>query len=439
MNTHALLTGMLTALGVGLLMGVVRERRHEPGRTRAGTRTHTLVAMLGYVSWSLGIWPFVATVMVVGALVIGGYQASAPTGPGQTGEVALLVTLMLSALAQQNPSLSAGLGVLAAALLHAKQASQRISRELISDQELQDTLILAAAALVVMPLLSDQAIDPWGMLQPTQLWRIVVLVMAVGMMGHMAQRALGGRWGLPLAAFFSGFVSSTAVVASTGQRVRAGQSQALPAAACALLANLASLVLFSAVVGTASPALLVAMRWPLVLAGVGLILVLLPAVHRIERDGDKVQTGHAFKLTHAVAMASIMALMTLLAAWLQHVFGNLGVLVAALCVAWVEVHAAAVGIAQLMQTGGMASELARWALVAVLASSALAKTALAMVSGGIRYGLMVGLGLHAMVAGGALGVLWVPDQIDKQVVSFVASGQTSGNSFTSAPAGLIRA
>ncbi len=193
--------GLLTALGVGLLIGVVRERRHQPGRTKAGTRTHALVAMLGYVSWSLGTWPFVAIVLVIGALVIGGYQATAQSDPGQTGEVALLATLMLSALAQHNPSLSAALGV------------------------------LAAAALVVMPLLSDLKIDPWGVLQPTTLWRIVVLVMAVGMLGHVAQRTLGGRWGMPLAAFFSGFVSSTAVVVSTGQRVRVGQSEALPAAA----------------------------------------------------------------------------------------------------------------------------------------------------------------------------------------------------------------
>ena len=184
---------LLTALGVGLLIGVVRERRHQPGRTKAGTRTHALVAMLGYVSWSLGTCPFVVTVLVIGALVIGGYQATAQSDPGQTGEVALLATLMLSALAQHNPSLSAALGVLAAALLHAKQASQRISRVLITDQELQDALILAAAALVVMPLLSDQAMDPWGVLQATTLWRIVVLVMAVGMLGHVAQRALGGR------------------------------------------------------------------------------------------------------------------------------------------------------------------------------------------------------------------------------------------------------
>jgi hypothetical protein len=79
--------------------------------------------------------------------------------------------------------------------------------------------------------------------------------------------------------------------------------------------------------------------------------------------------------------------------------------VAALCVAWVEVHASAASIAQLIQTGGMTPKFAQWSLVAVLASSALAKTALAMVSGGIRYGLTVGLGLVAMVAGSAVGLV----------------------------------
>ena len=139
----------------------------------------------------------------------------------------------------------------------------------------------------------------------------------------------------------------------------------------------------------------------------GLLLVVVLALRRIEGDGAETPTGHAFKLTHALGMASIIALMSLLAAWLQHVFGDVGVLVAALCVAWVEVHAAAASIAQLIQSGGMTPRFAQWSLVAVLASSALAKTVLAMVSGGLRYGLTVGLGLAAMVAGSAVGVLWV--------------------------------
>lgn len=398
--------GLLTALGVGLMIGVVRERRHRPDVTKAGTRTHTLVAMLGYVAWGFGLWPFVATVLVVGALAIGGYRVTVRSDPTQTGEVALLVTLMLSALAHQNPVLAAGLGVLAAVLLHAKRASQHISRELITEQELQDGLMLAAAALVVMPLLSSEPIDPWGVLRLTVLWRIVVLVMAVGMFGHVAQRALGARWGLPVAGFFSGFASSTATVASMGQRVRDGQVQVLPAAAAALLSCLSSLLLLAAVVGTVVPALLHAMRWPLVGAGLGLSMAIGLCLRRDGAGPEMAATGRAFKLSHALTMAGLIALMSVLAAASRHGFGEAGVLVAAVCVAWVEVHAAAASVAQLMHAGSLSPQAARWGVMAVLASSAAAKLVLSGFSGGRSYAAVVGSGLLAMVGGAVLMWGW---------------------------------
>lgn len=82
MNTLDDLAGLLTALGVGLMIGVVRERSHRPDKGKAGTRTHALVAMLGYLAWGFGIWPFVATLLVIGALAIGGYRVTARSDPG---------------------------------------------------------------------------------------------------------------------------------------------------------------------------------------------------------------------------------------------------------------------------------------------------------------------------------------------------------------------
>ena len=34
----------LTAMGVGFLIGIVRERLHQPGAMMAGVRTHTVAA-----------------------------------------------------------------------------------------------------------------------------------------------------------------------------------------------------------------------------------------------------------------------------------------------------------------------------------------------------------------------------------------------------------
>jgi hypothetical protein len=57
-------------------------------------------------------------------------------------------------------------------------------------------------------------------LNPAKLWQLVVLVMAISAAGHVALRVVGSRFGLPLAGFFAGFVSSTAAIAGFGQRVR---------------------------------------------------------------------------------------------------------------------------------------------------------------------------------------------------------------------------
>ena len=399
--------GALTALAIGILMGVVRERRHHADEGKTGLRTHALVSILGYVAWGLGPWPFIAAVLAVGALVYSGYRTTAPQDPGLTGEMAVLVTLMLSALVHQDANMAVSLGVLGATLLEFKQISHRFTREWITQQELQDALVLAVAAWVVMPLLPDQAVDPWNVLRPTTLWRIVVLVMAVGMLGHLAQRLLGLRWGLPVAGFFSGFVSSTAALAHLGHKAREDAQLVHSASAAALLSNLASLLLMMGVIGAVSPSLLSTVTWPLAAAGFSLLSVALLSLRQgAPRAASSIKlTDSAFKLSHAVVLALVMGGVSLLSAGLQALLGDAGVLVTAVLVAIVEVHAAAASVAQMSMASGVSLPLSAWSLVAVLASSAVAKTFLAFFSGGAGFGWRVGLGLWVMVLSAALTLL----------------------------------
>ena len=402
--------GALTALAIGVLMGVVRERRPHADASQAGLRTHALVAILAYVAWGLGPWPFMAAVLVVGTLVYSGYRASAAQDPGLTGEVAVLVTLMLSALVHLDAAMAVGLGVLGASLLEFKQISHRFTREWITPQELQDALVLAVAALVVMPLLPEQALDPWQVLRPTTLGRIVVLVMAVGMLGHLAQRLLGVRWGLPVAGFFSGFVSSTAALVHLGHSVREDARLTYSASAAALLSNLASLLLMMGVVNAVSPGLLSAVAWPMGAACLGLLLVVMGCLRKgVPPLAASIQlTRSAFKLSHALVLALVMGGVSLLSAGLQALWGDAAVLVTAVVVALAEVHAAAASVAQMSLGSGASKAVSGWSVVAVLAASALAKTALAFVSGGKRFGSLIALGLMAMAGGAAVTRYLVP-------------------------------
>ena len=402
------LGALLTALGIGLMIGIVRERMHgSPQALVAGTRTHALICLLGCMGWMLGSAAFVVCLLLVGALTIAAYLHTARDDPGLTSEVALLLSAVLGGLSVEHASLAAALGVLVASLLLVKAPMQKLSRELISERELQDGLMLGAAALVVMPLLPTEPLDPWGAVSPTTVWRIVVLVMAVGMFGHIAQRLFGARWGLPIAGFFSGFVSSSAAVTGMGQRARENGEQTTACASAALLANLASLLLFLAVVGTISPALLSAALPSLGLAVLALLLVA-GFWQWCTHQSDVIvaqSSGRAFKLSQALLIAALIAGVSLLAAWLGQRFGSAGVLVTTMLVALAEVHAAAAGVAQLQVSGTVSLDVARWGILGVLSASSLAKTVLAFASGSARYGWQVAMGLIAMPSAPWLGLL----------------------------------
>jgi uncharacterized membrane protein (DUF4010 family) len=393
------LYSLTSAIGLGLLIGAVRERAHpDPRHSVAGVRTHLMAALAGSLGAALGTAVLVTVLVLIGALMVASYLRTSDADPGLTGEVALPVTALLAALAHSHPGLAAGLAVVVAGVLFAKRPLHQLVRERLSEHELRDGLLLAGAALVVLPLLPDRAVDPWGALVPAKLWRMVVLILAVGMAGHLAARIVGARWGLPLAGFLAGFASSTAAVMGFGHRARAEAAHVAPAAAGALFANLGSLVLFSAVVATASPPLLRLAAPGLVVAG--LVLLAIGAAGVIRRASlnslPPIDKARAFRLSQALLLVGLMAVLLLASAFLRSKFGSLGAVAAAAAVAVVELHAAAASLAQL--EAGRQLELlpAAWGLALLLAVAALAKTTLAFISGGAAYGIRVGLGLFAM-------------------------------------------
>ena len=402
--------GYFTALGLGLLIGVVRERqRDHGGHTPAGMRTHTIAALGGAVAWTLGLPVFLVLLAAMGLLAYGSYRHVDTTDPGQTGEVALLVTVLLGALAQASPGLAASLAVLVALLLQAKEKLHRLGRDLISEREVRDGLLLLAAALLVLPLLPDASIGPGGALNPQKLWRLVVLVMAVSALGHVALRVIGSGRGLAVAGFFAGFVSSTAAIAGFGQRMRSTPGLLRPSVGAAMFAALASLTLMFPVLATVSATLLKAVTPALL--GFGAVLAAGGVLGLHGGSGDEpapTQESRMFQFSHALYFAGFMAGVLVLSALLRDAFGEAGALATAFLAAIAEVHAAVASIGQLVGQGLMGLETARQAVLAVLAASVIARGAVAWVSGGTAYGLRVSAGLVIAWAAAVAATLFWP-------------------------------
>src|SRR5690606_34839462 len=138
----AMWLSLSSALGLGLLIGLVRERAGGEARAIAGLRTHALTALGAAVAAQLGLPVLLVTLAGVAALAALAYLRTREQDVGLTSEIALLLTALLGALAVRSPPLATGLAVVAALLLYAKEPLHRLTRQVLSEREVFDGLLL---------------------------------------------------------------------------------------------------------------------------------------------------------------------------------------------------------------------------------------------------------------------------------------------------------
>jgi uncharacterized membrane protein (DUF4010 family) len=402
-SVHPLVVGFLVALGVGLLVGIDRERNKGdgPARQAAGLRTFTLASLSGATAMAVGD-EIVLAAVALGVVAFAGlsYWRARDGDPGLTTETALVLTTLLGGLAIRQPEFAAGLGVVVAVLLAARSPLHRFVRSVLTDDELRDLLIFAAAALVVLPLLPDKPIGPYGALNLRTVWTIVILVMAVSALGYVAVRVVGPRYGLPLAGLASGFVSSSATIAAMGTRATHEPELMRPAVAGAVLSSVATIVQLAILIAATNVATLQALWLPLVLSGAAAVLyggafTLWALKQKTQKHEAQ---GNAFSLTTALSFAAILAAVLLVAAAAQDWFGEAGVLVAASAAGFADTHSAAVAVASLVNDGRIKPPQTIVPVLAALTTNTITKMVLAVTAGGRTFALYVIPGLLLMLA-----------------------------------------
>jgi uncharacterized membrane protein (DUF4010 family) len=401
----SLLLNFVTALGIGLLIGAERERRKGggPSRAPAGIRTFTAASLAGAASIMVGGAVMLAvTVAGVAALTAVAYSRSRGDDPGLTTEIALILTALLGGLAMQQPALAAGLAVGVAALLAARTPLHHFVRSVLTETEVRDALIFAGATLVVLPLLPNQALGPYGALNPRSIWIVVILVMAISAAGYILVRMVGARFGLPIAGLASGFISSTATIGAMGARVRKSPDVISAAVAGAALSTVATIVQMGLVLAATSTATLRALSMPLIFAGIAAIAYGAGFTVRAlrERDVPEPQPGQAFSLPVALVFALTLSAILLASAALREWFGETGVIVAAAAAGFVDTHSAAIAIASLVASGKMSAVDAVFPILAGLSTNTISKIIFAWSGGGRSFALRLIPGL-ILVAGAA--------------------------------------
>lgn len=392
------------ALGIGLLIGVERERRKGSGsqRAAAGVRTFTLASLAGLAATLAGGPLLLATATAGAALFVAiAYWSGARDDPGLTTEIALILTLLLGGLSVDHSEQAAAIGILAAILLASRTWLHNFVNRTLSDDELRDGLILAAATFIVLPLLPNQTIDPFGALNPRSIWTTAVLVMGISSIGYVAERLLGPKYGLAAAGLASGFVSSTATIGAMGTRALQQSALLVPASVGAILSTVATVVQLAIVLGATSIPTLQTLAPALLLGGAAAVVYAIGfGMRRRQPDVPSTETprGRAFNPRTALLFAGTLAVVLLATAIVASRFGTVGIAVTAALAGLVDAHSPAIAVASLVATGQLTPSEAVLPILLAFSTNAISKSVLAFASGGAAFALRVVPGL-ALVAG----------------------------------------
>jgi len=232
---------MLVSVAIGAIVGLVNEYRKIGGsKVFMGLRTSIFISLMGYATVLLyqviqnpAVIPAgIAAIVVVATAVYAGRVVTVRS-VGATTYVAMILLYFAGALAGLGLyEYGFALAVLLAALsLYKTELLGAISR--IRRDELIAVVNLLVISAVILPMLPDEYIGPYGIFNPYGFWLTVVVVGTIFFAQYVTLRAT--RRGLFAFTMIGGIISSTTVTVSlielANRRRDAGTAAALNIAA----------------------------------------------------------------------------------------------------------------------------------------------------------------------------------------------------------------
>lgn len=397
------------ALAIGVLIGAERhwrERDAPSGSRVAGIRTFALSGLLGGVSAQLALQlesggaaslAFLAVTLLAFTavfLAFGLREAAAEGSFSATSTIAGMTTFILGALAGAGATaIAVASAVAAAALLSSREPLHRFVRNL-ELREFQAALVVLVMTFLILPFAPDRPIDPWGGINPRELWIIAILTAAISFAGYIGVKAFGARTGYLIAGAIGGLSSSTVVVMHFSRQAKgAGAPIARQLAAGALLGGAASAVRAGVIAIGLAPVLAPLLVPPLLALIGGFCLSAWLLTRSGARNGasgvERPPLPNPLDLLEIVRTMAVLAAVFVVVRFMAQQVGPAGAIVTAAITGAVDVHAVAAATPALIHAG-LSVATAALALLLGLASSTLAKVGLSF-TGGAHFARLFGL------------------------------------------------
>lgn len=398
---------MMLRLSIAVLIGALVGLQRQQAQSRlGGVRTFPLIALLGVLAGFLpGVWAPAAGLLALGAVVVaagrGGERGSITT------ETAMLATFLIAAYAARGSLVIAGVAGAAVAVILQFKPELHGAVDKLGTEDMRAIMRFAVVALIILPILPNEAFGPSGTLNPRESWLMVVLVVGLSLAGYIAYKFIGKRGGMLAAGLLGGTISSTATSFSYS-RLAARQPRAV--AMSAGVTALACAIVFPRVMaelGVVAPRALLHGAVPLSLAALAGAVFAAAVFYRAEGEVGEIEPKNPGGMLGALAFGVGYAVVGLLMTLGHERFTGSEWLVAAVS-GLTDVDAVTLSIARLSRAGALQDDLA-WRLVLVAsASNTLFKAGLVTVVSRGALGVRLGLPLLGLCAVSAAIAVWWP-------------------------------
>jgi uncharacterized membrane protein (DUF4010 family) len=405
------------ALGLGLLAGLQRE--HADSRV-AGIRTFSLIALFGAISGMvaehfgnmliIGIALFCLTLM----LFMANYMKtrSEHLDVGQTTEVAAMLMFLLSAyVIVGSKAVAVVVGGMVAVLLYLKKSMANFTGRL-GEKDLRAIFQFAALSLIILPILPDAEFGPYSVLNPREIWLMVVLIVGLGVGGYFAYKWLGKNVGTVMSGILGGLISSTATTLTYSRRSKESPDASRLAAFIIMAASTVSFLRVIVEVAIVSPRHLATIAPPL--ATMTLLMALISTglyFFKKENDqGEIPEPDNPAQLKSALFFGLLYAVIVFAVAVVKDYFGAKGLYAVSILSGLTDMDAITLSLANTINGGGLEASRG-WRLILTAAlSNMVFKGGMAVFIGDRQlkqwllgaFGLSLVLGLLILLLWGAL-------------------------------------
>jgi len=409
------------SLSLGLLVGLQRERSES---VIAGLRTFPLITLLGTMAAALDVardaqgWiiaaGFISMVAVVSVTNLHRLRVTS-ADYGMTTEVAILMMYGVGAyLVIGERVVSVVAGAVVAVLLQFKGELHGIAARL-GDQDLRAIMTFVLITCVVLPVLPNATYDvvaPLNVINPFEIWLMVVLMVGMSLGGYLTYRFFGRNAGILLGGVLGGAVSSTATTLSYAKRTRAEPRVAQLAALVILIASTVSFLRVLVEIFTVAPQHFLALAPPIVLVmGTG-VLVAAVAWFRVQREpADPPEPKNPTQLRSALLFALMYAVVLMALSAAKTHLGGQGLYGIAVLSGMTDMDAITLSTARLVRlsthAGGIATSDAWRVIVVASLANLVFKWLMAAAAGGAQLRRQLALLFAApFVVGCILILLW---------------------------------